>query len=171
MLKNEKQRNLVGDCGFLFVSGMQGNNAATEIFVVHRFESDLFQGRGKGLLVWEFPNRIGEILINAGLIPGHPGPDLRQEGKGIKVVEPAPYRGFWSGKFKQGDPPTRFEDAPHFLQGLRKVDDVSDAKAAHDGIKRRFSAGEALRVALSREGLMMSLSCQLLFANFQHRMV
>src|SRR5207244_13415481 len=68
---------------------VNGDDAAAQVVILNLLETDLMQQARKSVLIGKGTNRGRQILIDAGSVAGDFGPDPRQQGERIPVVEAA----------------------------------------------------------------------------------
>src|SRR6266581_7526198 len=151
---------------------VDGDDAAAQVVVFDLLEADLAQQARQPVLIWKGANRGRQILIDAGGVPGDPGPDPWQQGERIPVVQPAQPACYGARELEADEPPARLQHASDFLESSRQIAHIAEAEAGRDRIEGRVRCREMFRVGLDAEDLALQASgAHLLQPDGQHRAV
>src|SRR5207253_11447099 len=114
---------------------VNGDDAAAQVVILNLLETDLMQQARKSVLIGKGTNRGWQRLIDAGGVAGDFGPDPRQQGERIPVVQPAEPAYHGARELQADEPSAWFEHTQNFPERLRQVPDIPQAKAGRHCIK------------------------------------
>src|SRR5207245_4940018 len=108
-------------------SKVDGHYAPAHVVVFDLLEADFTQQARQPVLIWKGADRRRQILIDAGRVPGEPGPDPWQQGERIPVVQPAQPACQGGRELEADEPLAGLQHASDRLKSLRQAGDVPSA--------------------------------------------